>query len=296
MAFAFMKRLLIITSTTFSYRVIAWPLATRSRSRTSPVVIAAERDTINSCRFQSAWFSSTTGRQNRRVNLDKEDYLSSYPTITSQWFNILPTNAVLSQYNNFLRYDRLRMPTRLASSGSNQVEELEMENLYMEWTLEDDEFLYRHMNEDIPKLASKLGRGLRGVESRIAKLKDVNSPAYRRLFVENKFTVDLDVEDDKASKKLTPANEVMRRIKWDDVLNPDDFSVEYFDRVEERVISVAFGAKNDSVKGKEEMFVFAIPEHRIMTIKYKERVVWDKVRTSLRESYISLCLLLLYTL
>lgn len=296
MAFAFMKRLFIITSTTFSYRVNAWPLAASSRSRTCPAVIAAETGTINSCHFQSAWFSSTTGRQNRRVNLDKEDYLSSYPTITSQWFNILPTNAVLSQYNNFRRHDRLRMPTRLASSGSNQVEELEMENLYMEWTLEDDEFLYRHINEDIPKLASKLGRGLRGVESRIAKLNDVNSPAYRRLFVENKFTVDLDVEDDKTSKKLTPANEVMRRIKWDDVLNPDDFSVEYFDRVEERVISVAFGAKNDSVKGKEEMFVFAIPEHRIMTIKYKERVVWDKVRTSLRESYISLCLLLLYTL
>jgi uncharacterized protein (UPF0248 family) len=165
-----------------------------------------------------------------------------------------------------------------------------MENLYMEWTLEDDEFLYQHMNrgEGIPKLASKLGRGLRGVESRIAKLKDVNSMAYRRLFVRDSSVSSSKEEEEEEgggggggkSKKLTPANEVMRRIKWDHLLNPDDFSVEYFDRVQETVVSVSFRTQNESVKGKEELFVFAIPEHRIMAIKYKDRVVWDKVCTS----------------
>ena len=33
---------------------------------------------------------------------------------------------------------------------------------------------------------------------------------------------------------------------------------------------------NTSVAGKEEKFVFAIPEHRIMKIKFKEKVVWDR--------------------
>jgi len=156
--------------------------------------------------------------------------------------------------------------------------------------MEDDQLLYENMkkNESLPKLAAKLGRGLKGVESRIAKLNDVNSQAYQRLFVGEKSISQQGQEssEDEASssssgKKLTPVVEVMRRIKWDYSLDPDDFTVDYFDRVEETVMSTPFGAKNDSVKGKEEMFVFAIPEHRIMAIKYKERTVWDKVRTYL---------------
>lgn len=159
-----------------------------------------------------------------------------------------------------------------ASSNGN---ELQKENLYMEWTIEDDQYLSEHMKDNLPKLASHLGRGLRGVESRITKLNDVNSFAYQRLYVGQ---ASIAKEEDRESTKLTPAKEVMRRIQWDYGLDPNDFMVEYFDRVEETTMSTPFGAKNDSVKGKEEMFVFAIPEHRIMVIKYKERTVWDKVK------------------
>jgi Uncharacterized protein conserved in archaea len=271
-----MKRVLVLTSATFSHRVNAWSLVTRTRSsKTHPNALGGAKETgIIHGRFPASW-SFPPGRQTGCVNFDNIPCMS-HPRCRS---NVIPNTAMLSRYT-VPHYDRgLRMATRLASSsGSNQLEDLEMENLYLAWTLEDDEFLYQNMNEDIPTLASKLGRGLRGVESRIAKLKYVNSPAYQRLFVENKFTFDLEIDGNDKIQKLTPASEVMRRIKWDDLLNPDDFSVEYFDRVQERVMSVPFGAKNDSVKGKEEMFVFAIPEHRIMTIKYKERIVWDKVR------------------
>jgi len=270
-----MTTLLVFTSATFSYRVSAWPVVARS-SKTRPALApGAVRSTTSSCDAAGSstfWFSSH-GCQNRRVNFDVSNDFIYHPMSQS---NIIRSTAILGRY-----------ATRLASSGSNsnQIDGLlEMENIYMEWTLEDDEFLYRHMNEEIPKVASKLGRGLRGVESRIAKLKDVNSSAYRRLFVEHKSTVHLEIDNDDnydndgKTRKLSPAHEVMRRIKWDDLLNPDDFSVEYFDRMQETILSVAFGAKNDSVKGKEEMFVFAIPEHRITSIKYKERVVWDKKR------------------
>ena len=173
------------------------------------------------------------------------------------------------------------------------IEKLEMENLYMEWTLEDDQSLYEYMKvhqsssqESLPRIASKLGRGLRGVQSRMAKLNDVDSFAYQRLFVKNSDhsgswshieSDDSSTDNNGIMKKLTPALEVMRRIKWDYSLDPLDFTVEYFDRVEETVMSSPFGAKNNSVKGKEEMFVFAIPEHRIMAMKYKDRIVWDKV-------------------
>ena len=160
-----------------------------------------------------------------------------------------------------------------------------MENIYMEWTIEDDQMLLDNVNDSLPSIAAKLGRGLSGVESRRKKLKDVNSAPYQRLFVNGKGKLKSgkgNGEDGSSSSstktgKLTPAVEVMRRIKWDYSLDPNDFMVEYFDRVEDKVLSCSFGATNDSVEGKEEMFVFAIPEHRIVAVKYKEQTVWDKV-------------------
>lgn len=122
-----------------------------------------------------------------------------------------------------------------------------------------------------------LGRGLRGIEARLDKLKDVESPAYERLFAGGKHNTD-DNMDDLVSKggKLTPAMEVLRRIRWDGTLVPGDFTVLYYDRVDEKIEEAKFDAPNESVKGKEELFVFAIPEHRISAVKYRERIVWDK--------------------
>jgi len=68
----------------------------------------------------------------------------------------------------------------------------------------------------------------------------------------------------------------MTRIRWDLNLVPDDFTVFYYDRVEDAIKSAPFDARNDSVAGREESFVFAIPEHRIMAFNYKQRTVWDK--------------------
>jgi len=158
---------------------------------------------------------------------------------------------------------------------------LTMENIYTEWTLEDDQILYQNINQPIHKAASILGRGLNGVSSRIQKLKDVSSSPYKRLFVESRqksqrLEEELENGNQNDNKKLVPVIEVMRRIKWDHSLQSQDFIVNYFDRVDERILSCPFDQPNNSVKGKEESFIFAIPEHRIMSIQYKERVVWDK--------------------
>ena len=146
-------------------------------------------------------------------------------------------------------------------------------NLYLAWSLDDDRLLWQNRDKPTPKLASMLGRGLRGIEARLNKLNDRDSPAYERLFARGKIEAG---DEDTKGGKLTPALEVLRRIRWDGTLNPSDFTVLYYDRVDEKIEEAKFDAPNESVKGKEEFFVFAIPEHRISAVKFKERIVWDK--------------------
>ena len=80
---------------------------------------------------------------------------------------------------------------------------------------------------------------------------------------------------DDAPKKLTSASEVLQRIKYDYSLPSGDFFVAVSDRFEGAQI-VPFDQDNDSVKGSERQFVFAIPESRIEAVSYRERVVWDR--------------------
>ncbi len=197
--------------------------------------------------------------------------VGTHPNYRRPFIHRLSGGRTISGYgnNSFLK------------SKSSDESELQMENLYMEWTIEDDKLLFNNINDPLPTLAAKLGRGLRGVQKRIAKLNDVQSAAYQRLFVGEESLVPRSKSEGNESR-LTPASEVLKRIKWDFSLDPDDFTLGYYDRVEDKVLSVNFAAKNLSVKGKEELFVFAIPEHRIMSLHYKERVVWDKVRLIVR--------------
>lgn len=156
-----------------------------------------------------------------------------------------------------------------------------MANLYTSWTLEQDRLLHQNRHESLPRLASKLGRGLNGVTSRLKKISDVDSAAYRRLFVDGNHPKNSnnnnDDDDDKSSSKLTPVKEVLRRIQWDSaLLDPVDFTVSYFDRVLDKVLVTPYDAPNTSVKGPSEYFVLAIPEHRITAVHYRERIVWDR--------------------
>eukprot|EP00957_Ditylum_brightwellii_P024284 1831544-Ditylum_brightwellii.AAC.1 len=111
------------------------------------------------------------------------------------------------------------------------------------------------------------------------KLTDVNSAAYERLFVGNRSNNNDLVDDgdpEQKGSRLTPVKEVLRRIRWDGTLLQNDFTVQYYDRVEESIDEATFDAPNNSVSGNEDLFVFAIPEHRIVSVKYKQQIVWDK--------------------
>jgi protein subunit release factor B/uncharacterized protein (UPF0248 family) len=152
------------------------------------------------------------------------------------------------------------------------ADELKMDNIYMEWSLDDDKILHQNRHLSSVRLASMLGRGMHGVEARMKKITNVDSAAYRRLFAGDNN----DDSEDSASNKLTPVKEVLRRIQWDPSLDSSSFSIIHYDRVEDTLCETPFEAENESISGKERKFVFALPEHRIEAVKYLDRVVWDK--------------------
>ena len=135
------------------------------------------------------------------------------------------------------------------------------------WTLDDDQTLYNlnRNNEKIEKISQLLGhhyhhynyqyhhhyqyhqyhliiiiiiiigRGIKGVEARLKKLKDPKTKAYQRLFNNNDNTntdSDFDNDNDTNTKvSLKPANEVITRLLYDSSLDRALFSFFYEDRV-----------------------------------------------------------------
>lgn len=163
-----------------------------------------------------------------------------------------------------------------------------MAMLYQEWTLDQDRQLWENRHLPVASLASVLGRGLRGVEKRLEKLKDVESSAYQRLFVSpKKQRSKYDGASSSSSEearpssppegtKLVPVSEVLRRVRYDPSIPSEKFTVLYYDRVEDAVMESPLMAPNTSIRGPNALWVDALPEHRIQSIKYLERVVWDK--------------------
>jgi uncharacterized protein (UPF0248 family) len=194
--------------------------------------------------------------------------------------------------------------TRLFSSSSSNDDDTAvttirpMENIYREWTLEQDQLLFsnsRKNNKSNAELAVLLGRGMRGVEQRLLKLKDVDSSVYQRMFVKDQNKNNDDDDDNKGNeddnngsnknssnksiikhKKLIPVSEVLRRIEWDYQLNENDFYILHYDRVDDTIITSLLTASNSNIDSGETSLIKALPEHRIMAIKYKERIVWDR--------------------
>lgn len=164
--------------------------------------------------------------------------------------------------------------TKRATSSSETPDDSQslppMANLYQEWSLDQDQILWQNKDKAPAELAALLGRGIRGVEARMSKLSDVSSSAYGRLFGDGTATTTAQKE------KLVPAGEVLRRIEWDYMLQASDFYFLHYDRVDDSIVESPVDAPNNSISGKETMFAKALPEHRIVGIKYKERLVWDR--------------------
>jgi len=135
-----------------------------------------------------------------------------------------------------------------------------------DWSTEEDEILASEMfAETVPKLCSIVGRGIRSVKERIVYLEQMEVSKGN-------------VVSTKTGDKLMPVSEVLQRIRWDPELQQlsSDFVVVYKDRFENNNMRARFDQKNENISGSEEQFVFALPQHRIESILFKERTIWDK--------------------
>jgi hypothetical protein len=50
----------------------------------------------------------------------------------------------------------------------------------------------------------------------------------------------------------------------------------HYDRLEDTIVESPMEAANQNIAGSETLLAKALPEHRIVGIKYKERIVWDR--------------------
>lgn len=150
-----------------------------------------------------------------------------------------------------------------------------MPTTYPQWSLEEDHTLLENGHKkSIPELAAMLGRGLRGVETRLSTLKDTDSPAFAHSTShKSKQRV---ISNDQVKKKMIPAGEVLRRLRWDPSLLLSDFLVGYYDDDDllEYPLDKPNGGSADDDEG-ENLMALSIPEHRILFIKYKQRILWD---------------------
>jgi uncharacterized protein (UPF0248 family) len=191
-------------------------------------------------------------------------------------FNVAP--YVQYSFTRSSRFSTTTTTTTTTTQRGATPDKLNMENIYQEWTLSQDEILWEHRFESTVSLAVRLGRGLRGVEQRLAKLRTIDSPAYNRLFA-GKKPIDSsseDIDETKDKKKMPPSSEVLRRVQWDETLAAEDFSVIHYDRVDDALVETPVDAPNRSISGKATKFIDALPEHRIVAIKFKERLIWDR--------------------
>lgn len=128
-----------------------------------------------------------------------------------------------------------------------------------EWTLAEDQTLWKyHMaGHTLPQLSARLGRGLRDTQERLllqATPDTYNIPSHR----------------------LTPAHEILRRIVYDPALDATHYVVRYYDRVADTLVDCPVMANNTSITSPHRTLIDALPEHRIMAILYRERVVWER--------------------
>ncbi|XP_070193775.1 leukocyte receptor cluster member 9-like isoform X2 [Littorina saxatilis] len=82
-------------------------------------------------------------------------------------------------------------------------------------------------------------------------------------------------EDDAKKPSMKTADDVIKRIMWDDKLDTDDFLVGYMDRftgIQEKYFS-AFSWEDIATVDYD---VLAIPKHRIQYFKYRKQMIWDK--------------------
>ena len=82
-------------------------------------------------------------------------------------------------------------------------------------------------------------------------------------------------EEDAKKPSMKTADDVIKRILWDDKLDKDDFLVGYLDRFR-GIVEKYFSAFSWEDIASVDYDVLAVPRHRIQYFKYRSQKVWDK--------------------
>ena len=117
-------------------------------------------------------------------------------------------------------------------------------------------------------------------------INDRDHPAFLRLFGAKPS------EEDDFLIPLRPVQDVIQRLLWDKSLDINEFSFMYEDRYDGlkempgpivlnltpyfKLFIPVVNSPNLNVKGKERLLIKAVPAHRIKSVKYLDRVVWNK--------------------
>jgi uncharacterized protein (UPF0248 family) len=82
---------------------------------------------------------------------------------------------------------------------------------------------------------------------------------------------------------MQPVQELLNRIRWDTDWAKDDFRIGYYDRIEQRIIVIAF---KEILFPKDDHFSFelideqghthSIPYHRVKTVYRNGRLIWQR--------------------
>ncbi|MBW2992476.1 DUF504 domain-containing protein [Candidatus Woesearchaeota archaeon] len=79
---------------------------------------------------------------------------------------------------------------------------------------------------------------------------------------------------------MIPIKDFLNKIKWDENLKEEDFTVYYMDNISKKLVAVKYtdiikleGSFILIAKGDEETF---IPMHRIREVREKDKVVWKR--------------------
>ena len=142
---------------------------------------------------------------------------------------------------------------------------------------DEDRYLWEHQGE-LERVAEELGRGVKSCEARLERLRNPKSDGHRRLFGVERGEGDEGDDEGAASGGLRCARECVQRIIHDPALDASHFRVGYNDRFRALPMEVPFDQPNDSIRGAERAFVLALPEHRIVYLKYRNRLVWHRPR------------------
>ncbi len=83
---------------------------------------------------------------------------------------------------------------------------------------------------------------------------------------------------------MRPIKDVLNRIIWDAKENPEEYVIGYYDRVQDKIIEIAF---KDVIRIEEGFMIIEregqetmIPLHRIRVVKKKGKVVWQRSITN----------------